>query len=150
MSDYVRIMFIESGILINALLLGVMISFIVVTSPTVFKTLDEEHSKNFLRFIFPRLFNFCFLISTLMFLFFALAEFSFGMVVGIAISISFLINTYFLTPRINKMRDLMLTGHVESEKQFKKLHFASVILYLLSILFIVSIFAVYYYRLFSL
>ena len=143
-------MFIESGILLNALLLGVMISFIVVTSPTVFKTLDEEHSKNFLRFIFPRLFNFCFLISTLMFLFFALAEFSFGMVVGIAISISFLINTYFLTPRINKMRDLMLTGHVESEKQFKKLHFASVLLYLLSMVFIVSIFIVYYSRLFSL
>ena len=143
-------MFIESGILINALLLGVMISFIVVTSPTVFKTLDKEHSKNFLRFIFPRLFNFCFLISTLMFLLFALAEFSFGMVVGIAISISFLINTYFLTPRINKMRDLMLTGHVESEKQFKKLHFASVFLYLLSMVFIGSIFIVYYSRLFSL
>ena len=143
-------MFLESGILVNALLLGVMISFIVVTSPTVFKTLDEEHSKNFLRFIFPRLFNFCFLISTLMFLFFALAEFSFGMVVGIAISTSFLINTYFLTPRINKMRDLMLTGHVESEKQFKKLHFVSVILYLLSMLFIGSIFVVYYSRLFFL
>ena len=143
-------MFINSGILLNALLLGVMISFIVVTSPTVFKTLDKEHSKNFLRFIFPRLFNFCFLISTLMFLLFALAEFSFGMVVGIAISISFLINTYFLTPRINKMRDLMLTGHVESEKQFKKLHFASVLLYLLSMVFIVSIFVVYYSRLFSL
>ena len=107
-------MFVETGILINALLLGVMISFIVVTSPTVFKTLDEEHSKNFLRFIFPRLFNFCFLISTLMFLFFALAEFSFGMLVGIVISLSFLINTYFLTPRINEMRDLMLTGQVES------------------------------------
>ena len=137
-------MLIETGILLNALLLGVMISFIVVTSPTVFKTLDEEHSKNFLRFIFPRLFNFCFLISTLMFLFFVLAEFSFGMVVGIAISISFLLNTYFLTPRINKMRDLMLTGHVESEKQFKKLHFASVLLYLSSMVFIVSIFVVYY------
>ena len=137
-------MFIDAGILLNALLLGVMISFIVVTSPTVFKTLDEEHSKNFLRFIFPRLFNFCFLISTLMFLLFALAEFSFGMVAGIAISISFLINTYFLTPRINKMRDLMFTGHVESEKQFKKLHFASVLLYLSSMLFIVSIFVVYY------
>ena len=114
-------MVIESGILLNALLLGVMISFIVVTSPTVFKTLDEEHSKNFLRFIFPRLFNFCFLISTLMFLFFALAEFSFGMVVGIGTAISFLINTYFLTPRINKMRDSMLTGHTKSEKYFKKL-----------------------------
>ena len=139
-------MFVETGILINALLLGVMISFIVVTSPTVFKTLDEEHSKKFLRFIFPRLFNFCFLISTLMFLFFALAEFSFGMVVAIAISISFLINTYFLTPRINKMRDLMLTGDVGSEKQFKKLHFASVLLYLASMISIVSIFVFYYTR----
>ena len=139
-------MFVEIGILINALLLGVMISFIVVTSPTVFKTLDEEHSKKFLRFIFPRLFNFCFLISTLMFLFFALAEFSFGMVVAIAISISFLINTYFLTPRINKMRDLMLTGHVGSEKQFKNLHFASVLLYLASMISIVSIFVFYYTR----
>ena len=137
-------MLVETGILINALLLGVMISFIVVTSPTVFKTLDEEHSKKFLRFIFPRLFNFCFLISTLMFLFFALAEFSFGMVVAIAISISFLINTYFLTPRINKRRDLMLTGDVGSEKQFKKLHFASVLLYLASMISIVSIFGFYY------
>ena len=139
-------MFVETGILINALLLGVMISFIVVTSPTVFKTLDEEHSKKFLRFIFPRLFNFCFLISTLMFLFFALAEFSFGMVVAIAISISFLINTYFLTPRINKMRDLMLTGDIGPEKQFKKLHFASVLLYLASMISIVSIFVFYYTR----
>ena len=139
-------MFVETGILINALLLGVMISFIVVTSPTIFKTLDEEHSKKFLRFIFPRLFNFCFLISTLMFLFFALAEFSFGMVVAIAISISFLINTYFLTPRINKMRDLMLAGDVGSEKQFKRLHFASVLLYLASMISIVSIFVFYYTR----
>ena len=139
-------MFVETGILVNALLLGVMISFIVVTSPTVFKTLDEEHSKKFLRFIFPRLFNFCFLISTIMFLFFALADFSFGMVAAIAISISFLINTYFLTPRINKMRDLMLTRHVGSEKQFKKLHFASVLLYLASIISIVSIFVFYYTR----
>ena len=137
-------MYIEAGILINASLLGVMTSFLVVTSPTVFKTLDGEHSKNFLRFIFPRLFNFCFLISTLMFLIFALAEFFFGMVVGIGIAISFLINTYFLTPRINKMRDLTLTGHAESEKQFKKLHFASVLLYVLSMVFIVSIFIVYY------
>jgi hypothetical protein len=79
-----------------------------------------------------------------MFLFFALAEFSFGMVVAIAISISFLINTHFLTPRINKMRDLMLTGHVGSEKQFKKLHFASVLLYLASMISIVSIFVFYY------
>ena len=67
-------MYVEIGLLLNALILGTMTSFMVVTSPAVFKTLDEEHSKKFLRFIFPRLFNFCFLISSFMFLFFALAS----------------------------------------------------------------------------
>ena len=134
------------GLLLNAFLMGVMTSFIVVTSPTVFKTLDEEYSKKFLRFIFPRLFNFCFLISTCMFLFFALAEFFFGMVAGIVIAVGFLINTYILTPRINKMRDLMITGYAGSEKKFKMLHSASVLLYLMSMVFIVAIFVLYYSR----
>ena len=139
-------MYANIGLLLNAFLMGVMTSFMVVTSPTVFKTLDEEYSKKFLRFIFPRLFNFCFLISTGMLLFFALAEFSFGTVAGIVISVGFLINTYLLTPRINKMRDLMITGVTGSEKKFKMLHFASVLLYLISMVFIVAIFVLYYSR----
>ena len=137
-------MFETIGLLLNAFLMGVMTSFIVVTSPTVFKTLDKEYSKKFLRFIFPRLFNFCFLISTGMFLFFALAEFSFGMVAGIVIAVGFLINGYLLTPRINMMRDLMITGFTGSEKKFKMLHFVSVLLYLISMVFIVAIFVLYY------
>ena len=72
-------MYVEIGLLLNAVILGVMTSFIVVTSPAVFKTLDEDHSKKFLRYIFPRLFNFCFLISMFMFLFFSLGDFVFGM-----------------------------------------------------------------------
>ena len=141
------IMYVEIGLFLNALILGTMSSFVVVTSPAVFKTLDEDHSKKFLRYIFPRLFNFCFLISMFMFLFFALGDFVFGMIFGIAIAISFLINTYFLTPRINKMRDLMLEGHAESEKGFKNLHLASVLLYLLNVIFIICIFVLYYTRL---
>ena len=139
-------MFVEIGLFLNALLLGAMISFVLVTSPTVFKTLDEEHSKKFLRFIFPRLFNFCFFISIFMFLFFALGEFVLGMALGISVAISFLINTYLLTPRINEMRDLMLEGHTESGRVFKNLHRASVLLYLLNMIFILSIFIFYYAR----
>ena len=139
-------MFVEIGLLLNALLLGAMISFVLVTSPTVFQTLDEEHSKKFLRLIFPRLFNFCFFISIFMFLFFALGAFVFGMALGISVAISFLINTYLLTPRINKMRDLMLEGHTESGRVFKNLHRASVLLYLLNMIFILAIFIFYYAR----
>ena len=137
-------MFVETGILLNGLLLGVMVSFIVVTSPTVFKTLDEENSRNFLRFIFPRLFIFCFVISTLMSLFFALAGFSFGLLAGSVMAVSFLINTYLLTPKINKMKDLMLAGHSEAKNKFKKLHFASVLLYLINMVLIAFIFVIYY------
>ena len=139
-------MLIETGLFLNALLLGAMISFVLVTSPTVFKTLDEEYSKKFLRFIFPRLFNFCFLISIFMFLFFALGEFVFGMVLGMSAAISFLINTYLLTPKINKVRDLMLEGDTDSGRVFKKLHTASVLLYLLNMIFILAIFIFYYTR----
>ena len=139
-------MYNELGLLLNALLLGIMTSFMVVTSPAVFKTLDGEYSKKFLRFIFPRLFNFCFLMSLFIFLSFALGDFIFGMVFGMAMAISFLINTYVLTPRINKMRDLMLEGHSGSEKGFKNLHVVSVLLYLLNILFIILIFILYYTR----
>ena len=137
-------MLIEFGLLINALLLGVMISFIIVTSPTVFKTLDGENSKKFLRYIFPRLFNFCFLISTSNFLLFVLGNFFYGALVAFGISISFLINTYFLTPRINLMRDLSLEGDKTSESSFKYLHLASVLLYLLNMLLVVSIFVIYF------
>ena len=139
-------MYVEIGLLLNAFILGVMTSFMVVTSPAVFKTLDEDHSKKFLRYIFPRLFNFCFLISMFMFLFFSLGDFVSGMIFGIAIAISFLINTYFLTPRINKMRDLMIIGHSGSEKKFKMLHSVSVLLYLISMVLVVAIFVLYYSR----
>ena len=139
-------MYIDLGILLNALLLGTMTSFMVVTSPTVFKTLDDIHSKKFLRSVFPRLFNFCFLIATFMSLFFALGEFFFGMIIGIVIAISFLFNTYFLTPKINKMRDLMLEHHAESERGFRNLHLVSVLLYLINMILIIFIFILYYTR----
>ena len=139
-------MFIELGLLINALLLGVMISFIIVTSPTVFKTLDGENSKKFLRYIFPRLFNFCFLISASKCLLFFLGNFFYAALVAFGISISFLMNTYFLTPRINKIRDLSLEGDKTSERSFKYLHLASVLLYLLNMLLVVSIFVIYFIK----
>ena len=132
-------MYTEFALLLNALLLGVMTSFMLVTSPTVFKTLDGESSKKFLRYIFPRLFNFCFLISAFVFLFSALGNFLYGMVVSMVISISFLVNTYLLTPLINKKRDLSLEGDKASDRSFKFLHLASVLLYLLNMLLVISV-----------
>jgi hypothetical protein len=133
-------MVLDIAFLLNALLLGVMLSFVVVTSPTVFRTLDGEHSKNFLRFIFPRLFNFCAIISGFTSLLFLIGDFSYGVVVSVVIVISFLANTYLLTPQINKMRDLLMAGDETKERSFKYLHLVSVILYLFNMLLAISLF----------
>ena len=137
-------MYNEIALFLTAILLGTMISFIVVTSPVVFKTLDKEYSQKFLRYIFPRLFNFCFLISALTILLFALGDFLYGTIVSIVIATSFLFNTYVLTPRINITRDLSLTGDKASEKLFKNLHLTSVVLYLINIFLAVSVFIPFY------
>jgi hypothetical protein len=137
-------MYNEIALFLNAILLGTMISFIVVTSPAVFKTLDKEYSQKFLRYIFPRLFNFCFLISALTILLFVLGDFLYGTIVSIVIATSFLFNTYVLTPRINIVRDLSLTGDKASEKLFKNLHLTSVVLYLINIFLAVSVFIPFY------
>ena len=137
-------MYNEIALFLTAILLGTMISFIVVTSPVVFKTLDKEYSQKFLRYIFPRLFNFCFLISALTILLFVLGDFLYGTIVSIVIATSFLFNTYVLTPRINIVRDLSLTGDKASKKLFKNLHLTSVVLYLINIFLAVSVFLHFY------
>tara|TARA_B100001175_G_C19359782_1_gene566528 strand:- start:152 stop:505 length:354 start_codon:yes stop_codon:yes gene_type:complete len=111
-----------------------------VTSPTVFKTLNKEYSQKFLRLIFPRLFNFCSLISAFTILLFILGEFLYGTIASGIITASFLFNTYVLTPRINITRDLSLAGDKASEKSFKNLHLASVVLYLINMFLIGSVF----------
>jgi hypothetical protein len=133
-------MYNDIALFLNAVLLGTMVSFVVVTSPTVFKTLNKEYSQKFLRLIFPRLFNFCSLISAFTILLFILGEFLYGTIVSGIITASFLFNTYVLTPRINITRDLSLAGDKASEKSFKNLHLASVVLYLINMFLVVSVF----------
>ena len=137
-------MFNVIGLFLTALLLGTMCSFILVTSPTVFKTLDKEYSQKFLRNIFPRLFKFCTLITVIMGFLFVLGGFVFGIIVSLLVTTSFIINTYILTPKMNLQRDLSLTGDKASEKSFKILHLTSVLLYLLNIFLAVSSFIVYF------
>ena len=134
LTNYLQVVLFIISILFHSFLLGVMISFMVITTPSVFKTLDGENSKNFLRFIFPRLFDFCFLISAAIFFLSIFGDFVHSALTALILAISFLFNRYFLTPRINKMRDLSIAGHRSYERSFKVLHLVSVILYLLNIL----------------
>ena len=114
--------------------MGSMIFFTTVVSPTTFQTLNNKDSSNFLRSIFPKLFLFGFIISILSLL---ISLFNDNLIVTILltfVTLSFLCNRNFLTPLINKFRDLELTGDKVAKKKFKLMHFLSVFLFIVNFL----------------
>lgn len=50
-------------ILLNLLIAGVIFTHLALTTPVIFKTLDEESASRFLRTIFPRYYLILFLLS---------------------------------------------------------------------------------------
>jgi hypothetical protein len=124
--------------------MGSMIFFTTVVSPTTFQTLNNKDSSNFLRSIFPKLFLFGFIISILSLL---ISIFNDNLIVTILlifVTLSFLYNRNFLTPLINKFRDLELTGDKVAKKKFKLMHFLSVFLFILNFLLLSCILTINY------
>ena len=50
-------------ILLNLMIAGVIFSHLILTTPVIFKTLDEDAASRFLRTIFPRYYLLLFLLS---------------------------------------------------------------------------------------
>ena len=48
---------------LNSILLGSMLFFVIIVSPTVFTSLSSDQASKFLRIIFPRLFLFGLILS---------------------------------------------------------------------------------------
>jgi hypothetical protein len=120
--------------LIYSLIIGFMIFFMSVVTPSVFKTLDETNSRNFLRFIFPRMFLYGFILSFVALLLSIYIRDQFLILISVFVSVLFLINTYIITPKINFHRDQFNDGKMESEKVFKKYHLTSVIIFLIQLI----------------
>ena len=127
-----------------SILMGSMIFFTTVVSPTTFQTLNNKDSSNFLRSIFPKLFLFAFIISILSLL---ISIFNDNLIVTILltfVTLSFLYNRNFLTPLINKFRDLEMTGDKVAKKKFKLMHFLSVFLFIVNFLLLSCILIINY------
>jgi len=114
------------------ILIGSMIFFMAVVSPSVFATLSTNASSKFLRTIFPRMFLFGFIISVIALIFSMLSNDLFNSIVLVIISLSFLINRNYLTPLINKFRDQELEGDSKAAKNFKIIHLLSVLLFVIN------------------
>ena len=124
--------------LVYSLIIGFMIFFMSVVTPSVFKTLDETNSRNFLRFIFPRMFLYGFILSFVALLLSIYIRDQFLILISVFVSVLFLINTYIITPKINFHRDKFNDGKKESEKVFKKYHLISVIIFLIQLISSIS------------
>ena len=118
-------------LLIHAAMLGFMVFFVTVISPSALKALDMASASKFLRYAFPRIFAFGFVVATMATLASFMAPPSLARLVSLVSALFFLVNWLVLTPRINAQRDLVLAGDSAAKARFGRLHGVSVGLYLL-------------------
>ena len=122
-----------------AILLGSMIFFMAVVSPSVFATLSSNASSKFLRTIFPRMFLFGFIIAVLSLILCYISGNILNSILLIVVAISFIINRNYLTPKINDFRDKELEGDKKASSSFKYMHLLSVLLFVLNFIILIGI-----------
>ena len=127
-------------------LIGSMIFFTAVVSPSVFASLSSNASSKFLRLVFPRMFLFEIIITSLCFLLSILLNNNLVSILLAIITLSFFLNRNYLTPRINKYRDEELEGNQRAVTLFKRMHLLSVLLFVLNFILLISIMVINYYN----
>ena len=128
------------------ILMGSMIFFMAVVSPSVFTTLNVNASSKFLRTIFPRMFLFGFIISVLSLILSYISGNILNSILLVIVAVSFIINRNYLTPKINNFRDKELEGDEKASSNFKYMHLLSVLLFILNFIILVSIVIINYFN----
>ena len=123
-----------------------MIFFTAVVSPSVFASLSSNASSKFLRLVFPRMFLFGIIITSLCFLLSILLNNNLASILLAIITLSFFLNRNYLTPRINEYRDEELAGNQRAVTLFKRIHLLSVLLFILNFILLISIMVINYYN----
>ena len=139
-------MIIYTLIFLVTILIGSMIFFMAVVSPSVFATLSTNASSKFLRTIFPRMFLFGFIIALLSLILSYFSGNNLNSILLVIVAVSFIINRNYLTPKINNFRDKELEGDEKAASNFKYMHLLSVLLFILNFIILVSIVIINYFN----
>ena len=129
-----------------AVLIGSMIFFMAVVSPSVFATLSTNASSKLLSTIFPRMFLFGFIIAILSLVLCYISNNILNSILLIIVAMSFIINRNYLTPKINDFRDKELEGDKKASSSFKYLHLLSVLLFILNFIILLGIIILNYFN----
>ena len=122
---------------LNSILLGAMLFFVIIVSPTVFTALSSDQASKFLRLIFPRLFLFGLALSLITALGYNISGQNIEMFLALFASILFFLNRNILTPLINYHRDKEIEGDIKSKNYFKLLHLLSVSFFVINLFILV-------------
>lgn len=122
---------------LNSILLGAMLFFVIIVSPTVFTALSSDQASKFLRLIFPRLFLFGLALSLITALGYNISSQYIEMFLALFASILFFLNRNILTPLINYHRDKEIEGDIKSKNYFKLLHLLSVSFFVINLFILV-------------
>ena len=119
---------------LTSAILSIMIFFSFVVAPVIFTNLDEENARKFIRKIFPfyYILNLA-LGSFITAIYVILKTYNLNFFLILIVSILFAISNFILMPLINKFKD------EKKDKQFKYLHFLSVIINFVQILILLII-----------
>ena len=128
------------------ILIGSMIFFMAVVSPSVFATLSTNASSKFLRTIFPRMFLFGFIIAFLSLILSYVSGNNLNSILLVIVAVSFIINRNYLTPKINNFRDKELEGDEKASSNFKYMHLLSVLLFILNFTILLGIVILNYFN----
>jgi Ca2+/Na+ antiporter len=110
-----------------------MIFFTICIAPIINSTLDRENASKLLRKVFPRNFLFGLVLSILAILVSFILEQNTSLIIAIFLTCLFILNLYYIMPKINTISDKD-KKRKQYSKSFKKLHLFSVVLYLLKML----------------
>ena len=128
------------------ILIGSMIFFMAVVSPSVLATLSTNAGRKVLRTIFPRMFLFGFTIALLSLILSYISGNNLNSILLVIVAVSFIINRNYLTPKINNLRDKELEGDQKASSNFKYMHLLSVLLFLLNFIILVRIVIINYFN----
>ena len=111
------------------MLVGIMIFFVGVVSPSAISTLQGDYLASFLRAIFPKMFLMGLLIGIIGTGLVYFIEQPLVLLSSSFINLSFLINLFIITPKINAIRDEVSLVENVRERKFKIYHGFSILLF---------------------
>ena len=111
-------------------MIGYMVFFTLCIAPIINNTLDRENASKLLRKVFPKNFLFGLVLSILAIIVSFLLEQNNSLIIAIFLTCLFLVNLYYVMPKINAISDKD-KKRKQYSKSFKKFHLLSVVLYLL-------------------